>query len=115
MFSLACSLTKNDVEFPPVEISSGGFFDHQNYIKKSENNKDTSTSEITPKKVRENNVDCLTIKITLKKAREKDVGFWNINFTSKKIRGNDVEIRRNLVFEMEKKKNCAYRLLTSHC
>ena len=28
MFSLACSLTKNDAEFPPVEILSGGFFDH---------------------------------------------------------------------------------------
>ena len=102
MFSWACSLTKNDAEFPPVEISSGGFFDHQNYIKKSESNIDISTSEITPKKVRENNVDCLTIKITLKKAREKDVGFWNINFTSKKIRRNDVEHRRNLVFDVSK-------------
>ena len=43
MFSLACNLTKNDVEFLPVKISSKklraskqrGFFDHQNYVKKS--------------------------------------------------------------------------------
>ena len=43
MFSLACNLTKNDVEFLPVKISSKklraskqrGFSDHQNYVKKS--------------------------------------------------------------------------------
>ena len=42
MFSLACNLTKNDVKFFPVEISSKkgtckqrGLFDHQNYIEKS--------------------------------------------------------------------------------
>ena len=59
MFSLACKLTKNDIEFLPIEISSTkvsannadiskskitsekntwkqcGFFDHRNYVKKS--------------------------------------------------------------------------------
>ena len=45
MFSLACNLTKNDVEFLPVEISS--------------------------KKVRVNNVDFSTVKITLKKVSGK--------------------------------------------
>ena len=41
MFSLACSLTKNDVEFfahrnfVEKSISKRGFFDHQNYIVKS--------------------------------------------------------------------------------
>ena len=43
MFSLACNLTKNDVDFLPVKISSKklraskqrGFFDQRNYIEKS--------------------------------------------------------------------------------
>ena len=45
MFSLACNLTKNDLKFLPVEISS--------------------------KKVRVNNVDFSTVKITLKKVSGK--------------------------------------------
>ena len=56
MFSLACNLTKNDVKFLPVKISS--------------------------KKVRGNNVDFSTIKIASKKTSENDVDFSTIEITS---------------------------------
>ena len=49
MFSLACNLTKIDVEFLPVEILS--------------------------KKVRANNVGFYTIKVTSKKVSENNVDF----------------------------------------
>ena len=65
MFSLACNLTKNDVKFPPVKISS--------------------------KKVRANNVGSYTIKITSKKSTWKWRDFWIIEITSKKVCGNGVD------------------------
>ena len=49
MFFLVCNLTKNDVKFLPVKISS--------------------------KKVRENNVDFSIIKIILKKISKNKVDF----------------------------------------
>ena len=57
MFSLACNLTKNNVEFFPIEISS--------------------------KKVRGNNADFSSIKITSKKGRGKNVGIATSKITSK--------------------------------
>ena len=48
MFSLACNLTKSDVKFFPVEISSK---------KVRIDNVDFSTREITSKKVRVNDVE----------------------------------------------------------
>ena len=58
MFSLACNLTKNDVKFPPVKISS--------------------------KKVRANNVGSYTIKITSKKVRGNGVIFGSSKLHRKK-------------------------------
>ena len=64
MFSLACNLTKNNVEFFPIEILS--------------------------KKVRGNNADFSSIKITSKKGRGKNVGIPTSEITSKKVRGNNL-------------------------
>ena len=50
---------------------------------------DTSTKEITSKKVRGNDMDFLTIEITSKKVRGNNVDFTTIEITSKKVRGND--------------------------
>ena len=58
MFSLACNLSKTDVEFLPIGISS--------------------------KKVRANNVDFTTIKITLKKVSGNNMDFSTKEITSKK-------------------------------
>ena len=63
-FSLACNLTKNDVGFLAIDISS--------------------------KKVRAINVDFSIIKVTSKKLSENNVDFWTIQITPKKVRGNDV-------------------------
>ena len=81
MFSLACILTKNEVEFLPIEISL--------------------------EKVRVNNVDFSTIEITSKKVRGSDVGFSisERNYI-KKVHGNDVEIRRNLVLDVSTCYSC---------
>ena len=65
MFSLTCILTKNGVEFLPIEILS--------------------------KKVRVNNVYFSTIKITSKKVSGNDGDFSTTEITSKKVRGNDVD------------------------
>ena len=74
MFSLACRLIKNDVEYLSIGIS----------LKKVRaNNVGFSTSEITPKKVSGNNVD-----------------FSANEITSGKVRANNVEIRQNLVFDV---------------
>ena len=58
MFSLACNLTKNNVEFLPVEISS--------------------------KKVQANNVGFSIIKITWDKVGENSVNFLTRDITSEK-------------------------------
>ena len=82
MFSLACNLTKNDVEFLPIEISSK---------KLRANNVDLLTIKITSKKVRGNNVDFLTIEITSKKVRGKNVNISNSEITPKKVRKNNAD------------------------
>ena len=102
MFSLACNLTKNNVQFLPVEISS----------KKLRANKaDFSTREITSKnvsgkkadistkKVHGNNVDFSTIEITPKKNVETTWIFQAAKL-HRIVCGNDVEICRNLVFDV---------------
>ena len=73
MFSLACKLTKNNVEFLPIVISSK---------KARANNVDFSTREITPKKIRGSNVDFSTSEITPKKVRGNNVDFSTIQITS---------------------------------
>ena len=80
MFSLTCILTKNDVEFLPIEIS---------------------TREIILEIVRGNNVVFWNIEITSKKVRENDVDFSISEITLKKVRGNDVEF---LISEITSKK-----------
>ena len=125
MFSLLCSLTKNDVEFLPVEISSE---------KVRVNKVNFLTIKITSKKVIGNNVDSLIIKLHRKKYVKKggyfgqrnyfkkstwkqsvffdqqnyiekctwkQRGFLTIEITSKKVRGNDAEICRNLHFDVK--------------
>ena len=82
MFLLACNLTKNDVEFLPIEISSK--------IVRA-NNVDFSTSEITSKKVSGNNVDFSTSEITPKKVSENNEDFSTNEDTSIKVRGKDVD------------------------
>ena len=82
MFSLACSLTKNNVEFLPVEISSK---------KVRANNVGFSTIKITWNKVSENSVSFLTREITSKKVREKNVDISTSKTTPKKVHGNDVD------------------------
>ena len=58
MFSLACNLTKNDIELLPIDIS----------LKKvSASNIDFSTREITLKKVYRNNVVFRPVKLRQKK------------------------------------------------
>ena len=107
MFSLACNLTKNDVKFIPVEISSkkvrannADFSTTKITLKKVRgNNKHFSTSEITPKKVRGNDVDFSTIEITSKKYVETTRIFRSRNHIEK-VRGDDMEIRRNLIFDV---------------
>ena len=70
MFSLACNLTKNNVQFLLVEISS----------KKLRANKtDFSTREITSKNVRGKKVD-----ISTKKVHGNNVDFSTIEITPKK-------------------------------
>ena len=81
MFSLACNLFKNDVEFLPVEISSKNV---------RGNNVDFSPIEITSKKVPGKNMDISTSEITPKKGRGNDLDFSISKITSKKVRGNDV-------------------------
>ena len=66
MFSLACNLTKNDVEFLPLEISSK---------KVRANNADFSTIKTVLKKVSGNSVDFSTRKIILKKCVETTWSF----------------------------------------
>ena len=99
MFSLACSLTKNNVEFLPVEISSKkvrannvGFSTIKiTWNKVSENSVSFLTREITSKKVRRNNVGCSTIEIKSKKVRGKNVDISTSKITPKKVHGNDVD------------------------
>ena len=81
MFSLASNLTKSDVEFLPVEISSK---------KVRVNSVDFSTIKITSKKVSGNNVDFSTMEITSKKIFGNHVDFSTIEITSKKVRGKNV-------------------------
>ena len=82
MFSLACNLAKNKVEFLPVE---------------------SSTIRVTSKKVSENNVDFSTIEKStwkrhgyfdqqnyIEKSMWKQRGFFNHRNYAKKICGNDV-------------------------
>ena len=54
---ISLRLTKNDVEFLPIKITSN----------KVNRNVNISTREITSKKIRGNNVDFETIEITSKK------------------------------------------------
>ena len=82
MFSLACNLTKNDVKFFPVEISSKkgtckqrGLFDHQNYIEKS-----------TWKQQAFFDQQNYTEKSTWKRR-----GFFDNRNYFKKVRGNDAD------------------------
>ena len=74
MFSLLCSLTKNDVEFLPVEISSE---------KVRVNNVNFLTIKITSKKVIGNNVDSLIIKLHRKKYVKKGGYFGQRNYFKK--------------------------------
>ena len=60
MFSLTWNLTKNDVKFFPIKISS--------------------------KKVRPNNMDFLTIKITSKKISGNNADFWPLKLHPKKYK-----------------------------
>ena len=72
MFSLACNLTKNDVDFLPIEISlkkvraTTSIFRPSKIHQKKEsgNNMNLSIIDITRKRVRENNVDFSISKIT---------------------------------------------------
>ena len=75
MFSLACNLTKDDVEFSFIKISSE---------KVLANNVDYSTNKITLKKVKGNNADLSTSEITSKKVRGKNVDISTSKITSKK-------------------------------
>ena len=92
MFSLACKLTKSNIEFLPIEISSKKISANNvnllniKIISKKIRGKNVgiSTSEITSKKIRGNNVDFLTIEITSKKGRGNDVDFSISEITSKK-------------------------------
>ena len=74
MFSLVWNLTKNAVEFLPIEITS--------------------------KKVRGKNVDTTTSEIIFKKIRGNDMDFFDQWNYIEKVRGNDVEIHRNFVFDI---------------
>ena len=82
VFSLVCKLTKNNVEFLPIVISSK---------KVPANNVDFSTREITSKKMRGSSVDFSTIDITSKKVRGKNVDISTSKITPKKVRGNNVD------------------------
>ena len=75
MLSLACNLTKTEVEFLPIEISSK---------KVCANNADFLIKEITSKIARGNNVDFLTIEITSKKELGNDMNSLISKITSKK-------------------------------
>ena len=72
MFSLACNLTKNNVEFSSKNLGA--------------NNVDFSIVKITWNKVSENHVDFLTREITLKNVCGNNVDFSTIKITSKKVR-----------------------------
>ena len=74
MFSLARKLTKNDIEFLPIEISST--------------------------KVSANNAGISTSKITSEKNTWKQCGFFDHQNYVKKLRGNKAEIPRILVFDV---------------
>ena len=100
MFSLACNLTKKDVEFLPVEIlskkvhASKTDFSIIKIISKnvSENNVDFSTIKITSKKSTQKQRECFDQRNYTKKSTWKKRGFvGQRNYTEKKIRGNDVE------------------------
>ena len=101
MFSLACNLTKNDVQFLPSKfrrkkhvLTTWIFQSSKLHRKKaSGKNMDISINEITLKKVHGNNVDFWTIKITPKKVRGNDVDFSTIEITLKKY----VETTRKFV------------------
>ena len=101
MFSLACNLTKNDVQFLPSKfrrkkhvLTTWIFQSSKLHRKKaSGKNMDISISEITLKKVHGNNMDFWTIKITPKKVRGNDVDFSTIEITLKKY----VETTRKFV------------------
>ena len=68
------NLTKNSVEFLPLEISS--------------------------KKVHGKNVDISTSKITSNKVCGNNAYFLDHRNYIEKVRGNDVEICRNLIFDV---------------
>ena len=77
MFSLACKLTKNDVEFLPIETrKQRGFFDHQNYTEKS----------IWKQR------GFFDHRNYVEKSRWKQRGLVDQQNYIKKVRGNDVEI-----------------------
>ena len=80
MFSLACNLTKNDVRFLPVKISS------KKYVQV-----EFLTRETTSKKVRGSNLDHSTSEIKTKELRGNNVVFSVIEITPKKLRGNDMD------------------------
>ena len=99
MFSLACNLTKNDIQFLPSKfrrkkhvLTTWIFQSSKLHRKKaSGKNIDISISKITSRKVRGKNMDFSTSKITLKKNHGNNVDFWTIEITAKKVRGNDVD------------------------
>ena len=109
MFFISLQLTKNDVEFLPIEISSkkaraskGDFSTIKITSKRvTRNTVDISTREIISKKVRGNYVDFSTIEINcIEKSMWKQRGFFDHRNYIQKVRGNDVEIRRNLVYNV---------------
>ena len=98
MFSLTCILTKNNVEFLPIEIlmenvrANSVFFDHQNYVEKSKwKQRGFFDQRNYIEKSMWKNVDISTIEITSEKVGKNDVDFSISEIKSKKVRGNDVE------------------------
>ena len=93
MFSLACNLTKNDVKFIPVEISSKKgtceqrwFFDHQNYIEKSTWKQQAFFDQRNyTEKIRGNDAD-----FSITKSHRKSTWRWHGNSSKFNLRRIDV-------------------------
>ena len=91
MFSLACNLTKDEVEFLPIEI----------LLKKVRaNTLDFSIIKLYRKKVSGNNVDFSTNDITSKKVHGERGFFDEQNYIAK-VRGNQMDF---LISEITLKK-----------
>ena len=82
MFSLTWNITKSDVKFLLIEISS---------IKVRANNVDFLTIKITSKKVYGNNMDVSTRGITSKKLRGENVDVLTSKIMSRNVHGNSVD------------------------